>query len=171
MERWRDVVGYVGFYEVSNRGRVRGVDRIVRHSWTGTRRIPGAIKTPVSMNQYGHLGVILYRHGRYSNRYIHHLVLEAWVGPRPKGLLALHGPAGHLDNSVNNVYYGTYERNNGIDKERDGTGSVVAVRRSDGVEFPSMTLAADESGCTQPNISSVCNGRRKKAGGFGWEYV
>ena len=30
-ERWRDVVGYVGYYQVSDQGRVRSVDRVVPH--------------------------------------------------------------------------------------------------------------------------------------------
>ena len=29
-ENWRDVVGYEGIYEVSDRGRVRSLDRIVK---------------------------------------------------------------------------------------------------------------------------------------------
>src|SRR5699024_9318725 len=34
-EVWKDVVGYEGYYEVSNIGRVRGVDRIVTGSKGG----------------------------------------------------------------------------------------------------------------------------------------
>ena len=27
-EEWRDIDGYIGYYQVSNLGRVRGVDRV-----------------------------------------------------------------------------------------------------------------------------------------------
>ena len=32
VEEWRDVVGYEGFYQVSNIGRIRSVDRMMRRS-------------------------------------------------------------------------------------------------------------------------------------------
>ena len=30
-EEWRDVVGYEGYYQVSNFGQVRSVDRVIEH--------------------------------------------------------------------------------------------------------------------------------------------
>ena len=37
MEIWKDVKGYEGYYEVSNIGNVRSVDRMVKHSKGGLR--------------------------------------------------------------------------------------------------------------------------------------
>ncbi len=49
------------------------------------------------------------------------LVLETFVSPRPKGMLACHGIRGCQDDSLDNVYWATQSQNNGIDETRDGT--------------------------------------------------
>lgn len=41
IEQWKDIVGYEGYYQVSNLGRVRSVDRVVRHNWGGRRKTTG----------------------------------------------------------------------------------------------------------------------------------
>jgi hypothetical protein len=46
-----------------------------------------------------------------------------------------------------------------------------AVRRNDGVVFPSIADAGRAHGANGFNISSVCKGVRKRAFGFTWEYV
>ena len=33
-EEWRDIDGYIGYYQVSNLGRVRGVDRVTENKKT-----------------------------------------------------------------------------------------------------------------------------------------
>jgi hypothetical protein len=48
-------------------------------------------------------------------------MLEAFVGPRPTGHVACHGPNGKLDNSLENISWGTYSKNLNADKRRDGT--------------------------------------------------
>ena len=45
-----------------------------------------------------------------------------------------------------------------------------AVLRSDGRRFASISEAAVTTGCGRTHISSVCTGKRKKAGGFSWQY-
>jgi hypothetical protein len=48
------------------------------------------------------------------------MVLEAFVGPRPPGKEACHGPEGHLDNSVANLRWDT-RTNNILDAVREGS--------------------------------------------------
>lgn len=38
MENWLPVVGYEGLYEVSDHGRVRSVDRVIRVTWYQKKR-------------------------------------------------------------------------------------------------------------------------------------
>lgn len=45
------------------------------------------------------------------------------------------------------------------------------VRRSDGVEFDTLTAAAESVGVTTASISRCVNGKTKYAGGFGWEFI
>lgn len=84
-ERWRDVVGYEHSYQVSNLGRVRSLDRVVAYNVWGKivhSKRKGKILSANLMgmnNGRGWLAVKLT--GR--NKYVHQLVLEAWIGPRP----------------------------------------------------------------------------------------
>ncbi len=58
VELWRPVDGFAGYYEVSSRGRVRGVARVVVNARGQRRRVPGRL---LKVND-GH--VTLYRPGR-----------------------------------------------------------------------------------------------------------
>ena len=170
MERWRDVVGYSGYYEVSNLGRVRSLDRVVRHPRGGPKKLKGRILRLRPGSQYGYLVVNLWKKGIQRTIYVHQLVTRAWIGLYPSGQQVRHGPRGKLDNSISNLCYGTHSEDS-LDKRRDGTHGGRPVRRSDGIEFINMHVAAEESGCCPPDIWKVCNGRRKTTGGYEWEYI
>jgi hypothetical protein len=58
--------------------------------------------------------------GRSASKKIHTLVLEAFVGPRPPGLVACHGNGDHFDNRLRNLRWGTYS-DNAYDQVRHGT--------------------------------------------------
>ena len=42
-EIWKDIKGYEGYYQVSNTGRIRSLDRVVYHSRSGCNTIKGQI--------------------------------------------------------------------------------------------------------------------------------
>ena len=94
MEEWRSVVGFESWYGVSDQGRVR---RIMPAS--GTR--PGRVLKP--LNRKGHYKVNLSLSGKVTHVYIHHLVIEAFVGPRPEGCFAHHINGDPLDNRIENL--------------------------------------------------------------------
>jgi hypothetical protein len=101
-EEWRPVVGYEGWYEVSNLGRVKRVRR-----GSGTR--PGTILTPI--RRPGCWTVALSRDAVEIVFRIHALVMEAFVGPRPPGLVINHIDADTLNNAVWNLEYVTQREN------------------------------------------------------------
>jgi hypothetical protein len=111
-ERWLPVVGFEGYLEVSDRGRVRSLDRVVYLENRG-RGGPGYRK---------HTGKILkqarhprgYRYISISgggiqrpNAKVHHLVLEAFIGPRPPGMVGCHNNDIPDDNRVENLRWDT----------------------------------------------------------------
>jgi hypothetical protein len=57
----------------------------------------------------------LYRDGKMRHTSVHTIVLEAFVGPRPDGLVARHGPLkyedGTPDNRLSNLEWGTPSEN------------------------------------------------------------
>lgn len=167
-EMWRDIAEYEGYYQVSNLGQVKSLDRVIAHRH-GTSKRKGRILRP-SLLHARHLMVVLSKDGIKTTRYVHQLVAAAWIGPCPAGMEVCHGPNGQLNNSVSNLRYDT-RNSNMLDKRRDGTHSGRPVRRSDGVEFINMRVAAEESGCDNRDICKVCQGKRKTTGGYEWEYI
>ena len=170
LERWKWVFGYEGYYEVSELGRIRSVDRVVPCKRNGSKKLKGRTLKGNPSDRYGHLTVSLWKNKVEWKIHVHRLVALAWLGPCPPNQEVRHGPNGVADNSVGNLSYGTRCENN-LDMRRDGTHTGKAVRRSDGVEFVNMCVAAEESGCACQSICAVCRGKCKSAGGYGWEYV
>lgn len=77
-EIWKDVVGYEGYYQVSNLGRVRSVPRRVARDNNGfTRHVDGRVMKGTD-NGHGYLIVSLNREGKRKNHYIHRLVAAAF---------------------------------------------------------------------------------------------
>lgn len=118
--RWLPVPGYEGFYEVSDRGQVRSLDRYVRHPGGGTVPRQGKVLT-ASPGPAGYPMVWLHREGREQHVPVHRLVLEAFAGPCPPGQECLHGPGGPADNRwPEAIRWGTRSEN-AIERHRDGT--------------------------------------------------
>ena len=119
-ERWLPVVGYEGYYEVSNRGRVRSLHRLVKHARDrGERRYKARMMTLTVDRGHGYR-VVRLCNGEGKTFKVHRLVATAFMGPRPEGQEVLHGIAGKLNNSVENLRYGT-TKENAADRKRDGT--------------------------------------------------
>jgi len=110
-EIWKAVVGFEGLYEVSDRGRVRSVDRLVtlinRFGRRERRRYRGKILRPGRVRS-GHVTVAL---GKGNTRSVHTLVLTAFAGPAPTGYEALHGDGDPANNCLANLRWGTRSQN------------------------------------------------------------
>lgn len=103
VEDWRAVVGFEGRYEVSNLGNVRAIPRRNRRNIKAAR--PKAIWT-------GYLYVPLRGDGGKDYfKAVHLLVLTAFVGPRPSGLVACHNNGVKTDNRVENLRWDTQSNN------------------------------------------------------------
>lgn len=114
-ERWRQVVGYEGIYEVSNFGRVRSVARADARG----HRLDGQMLT-LRPHPRGYLQTTLTREGHCRTTKVHHLVLEAFVGPRPAGAECRHRNGKRDDNRAANLLWGT-SKENAADRIEHGT--------------------------------------------------
>lgn len=121
-ERWLPVVGYEGLYEVSDLGRVRGVDRLeqITGPRPGVRRRRGRILRQFPMKTTLYLHVRLSKEDVQTTRTVHSLVLEAFAGPGPDGTEARHLNGKHHDNSAQNLAWGT-KSDNTLDQVAHGT--------------------------------------------------
>lgn len=116
-ERWLPVPGYEGIYECSSLGRVWSIPRPA-----GPRKqIRGRYLKPSRHGKSDYMVVVLRKDNTPKQFLVHVLVLLTFHGPRPPGMIALHGPGGKKDNSAANLCWGTHAQNNGRDRVRDGT--------------------------------------------------
>jgi hypothetical protein len=76
-ERWKPIVGFTGYYEVSNMGRVRTVSHFVRKG-NGVRYVQGRLRTLQPVDG-GYLKVRLYKNDTGHNRWVHRLVARAFL--------------------------------------------------------------------------------------------
>lgn len=110
-EQWRPVPGYEGLYEVSDQGRVRSLPRnFVRKDGRRYNR-EGRIRK-VSWDSSGHAQVQLYRDDKADMQLVHRLVLRAFVGEPPTGLIGCHNDGDPSNNSVGNLRWDTHLSNN-----------------------------------------------------------
>ena len=103
------MLGYEGYYEVSDLGRVRSL-----HSG---RRRHGSILVP--RKRHGDRLVMLCVDGVTRTRPIHQLVCEAFHGPRPVGHVTRHLNSVRHDNRPENLAWGTHA-DNSEDRRRSG---------------------------------------------------
>lgn len=112
-ERWREIPGYEGYYEVSDRGRVRSLARVVIRSDGQRQRVPGKIKK-LTLDPAGYFRTMLIVRGserRVRCRLVHGLVLAAFVGPRPPGFEVLHWDGNPANNCLANLRWGSHREN------------------------------------------------------------
>lgn len=109
-EVWKPVVGFEGLYKVSNLGRVKSLCK-TRRNGTGWIVRKERLLKPCLIGRVGksrHLMVNLRRNGVAHGKYVHRLVLEAFVGPCPIGKEARHYPDRNTSNNrISNLQWGT----------------------------------------------------------------
>jgi hypothetical protein len=125
-EEWRPVVGHEGFYEVSDLGRVRSIDRWFIRSDGHRQFRRGRMLSPKRAGTRRNYLYVTLRFGR--PRSIHALVCEAFRGPRPSGHQVAHSNGISTDNRAENLRWATPLENT-ADKYLHGT-MQLAVRTS-----------------------------------------
>lgn len=95
LEKWREVIGYPG-YLVSSMGRIMGLKKTILKP---------------APDQDGYLTISAYKKGKKKTKRVHHLVAEAFIGPRPDGYFACHVNGRNQDNRSLNIEYATPKKN------------------------------------------------------------
>lgn len=139
-ERWLPVPGYEGHYEVSDRGRVRTLARVIsRRMGDGSvqdQLRPEKILAQVTYGGRWYPRVTLTVNHKKKTVSVHTLILTAFVGPAPVGMQCRHLDGDLTNTRLSNLTWGTPKENT-ADKFRHGT-----VLRGEKVRQASLT--ADE---------------------------
>lgn len=145
-EEWRAIPGFEGRYEISDQGRVRSLDRIVRRFQYGKwadQPVRGRLLKQ-SRAKSGHMVLMLGR--RSGIVLVHRLVLEAFSGPPPPGCECCHNNGDSTDNRIKNLRWDTRSGNN-FDRVRHGTDhNAVKTHCKRGHEFTPENTAPNHGG-------------------------
>ena len=173
MVEYRDIPGFPG-YRVGSDGT----------AWTCWQL--RAWRRPVLSDQWrrlndtnrkrGHPRVTLVREGKKYSRFVHRLVLEAFVGPRPYGMQCRHLDGTRTNNRLENLSWGT-PRENYADQIRHGCAArgerVNTARLTEGDVIGLRFLAARRWNATQLaqlfqiDLSTSCRIIKRKT----WKHV
>lgn len=118
VEEWLDIPGYEGFYQVSDQGRVRSLDRMVRGPLVD-RFAAGRILKP-AINSSNRLNLTLQLDGKKTTWLVHRLVALAFIGNCPAGMETCHNDGNQFNNALNNLRYDTRGANM-LDRVKHGT--------------------------------------------------
>lgn len=122
-EIWKPIPGYGGHYEASSMGRIRVLPRVIvkPHSNTGEMRefhYAGRVLNPAK-RKGGYLSVTLGIDGKDHTCSVHRLVLMAFGGPCPDGMVCCHNNGDASDNRPENLRWDT-PYNNNQDRKKHG---------------------------------------------------
>lgn len=105
-EEWRDVKGYEGYYQVSNLGNVRSLERVICNGSTKTARM---VKKRQDDKGYHHVN--LSKNGKNKTAKVHQLVARAFIlNPEGKKWID-HVNTIRIDNRVENLRWVTPKEN------------------------------------------------------------
>lgn len=190
IEEWRVIKDFPN-YMVSSLGRVKSLDRYVKHNCGGLKLCKGKIMKP-STGHNGYLRVTLSKNGKTKTFLIHRLVAEAFL-QNPNNLPFInHKNEIKSDNFVgtpeNNFTDGNLEWithkqniNYGTRNKRSSQAQLNRIDCSKPVlqytlygefvkEWPSTKEVERELGFYNSHIGKCCNGQLKTAYGYIWRY-
>ena len=179
MEQWRDIDGFEGMYQVSDRGRVRSVERTVKMNRGGVEydmhHKGRVLHTAVTKD--GYVTVHLTKCSKPYSFRVHRLVALAYI-PNPDDMPEVNHKDGvKTNNTPSNLEWCTKSHNirhafkHGLIDKGNMTCNRKMVKRSDGAVFESMTSAAEASGAYVSNVSKCCHGELAHTAGHGFEFL
>lgn len=186
-EIWKDIEDYEGLYQVSNLGRVCGVERDTIH-WNGSINVSRHRELHIMSlmkNKRGYLYVGLCKNGHRRGFTVHRLVAKAFVKNPHHYNHVNHKDENkennHADNlewcslTYNNRYGTKYERQGASLRKRNNTRQIVQLTLSgkEIARFHSAYQAAKETGADERHIKDVCQHHYgcKTHFGYRWKFA
>lgn len=187
-EEWRPVVGYEGYYEVSDLGRVRNLGFDIEYILNGKKVVKHVYPKFLSptLGNNGYFTVFLVCGEKKERLLVHRLVAMAFL-PNPEDKRTINHKNGvKTDNIVENLEWATDMENirhafdTGLNKHRKPVlqikdGVAIAEYKSAREAAKAVIKEREEKGIpiskdAYKNISVCLKGKIRHAYGYGWEF-
>ena len=175
-EIWKDIDSLEGYYQVSNYGRIRSLDRYTKHSEGHLRLSKGKILKPrINHKRNGYLEVGLKKDGIEFRRKIHRLVAEAFL-PNPE----CKPQVNHIDGDKSNNCVSNLEWVTDLENKQHAwkTGLSTADHRKNsiicnetGKVYESVQKASELIPCDRRYLFRHLKGEVKRVKGLTYRYV
>lgn len=174
METWKDIVGYEGFYQISNQGNVRSLDRIDCKNHFRKGKACKKILT-----EDGYYKVSLNKDSVEKRFFIHRLVAIHFIS-NPNNLECVnHKDENKTNNCIENLEWCSRSYNNNYGTRNKRIANIQSVKtamidKNTGRVLMIFNSAKDAAKYVNGDESSICkvrNKKRKSAYGYRWEVV
>ena len=161
-EVWKDIDEYEGLYQVSNYGRIKSLKK-------GKEII---LKSRKDKDGYSQVG--LWKNGSKKQKTVHRLVALHFIPNDDLFKTEInHKDENKENNNINNLEWTDHITNINYGNRNKKLSKEVKQFSLDGAfiqSFPSTKEIQRQLGYYGSAISECCNGKRKTAYGFRWEY-
>lgn len=152
----KDVIGFEALYAVTSCGKI----------WS--YKAKKFLKPKITKN--GYLQVALQKNKKYTWKYVHRVVAEAYIQKVPQKNEVNHKDENKGNNCVKNLEWVTHSENSNYGT-RNSKISKPVICVETGTVYKSLTEAAKSARTTVGYISQCCRKKRNTIGGFHWKYV
>ena len=174
-EEWKDIKGYESLYQISNLGRIKGLNRYVKNNHS-VRYIKERILKP-NKNKDGYYTISFWTKGKMKQHYIHRLVAQAFLDNPNNYPIVNHKDENPNNNNSLNLEWCNYKYNNDYGtrkiKSMINQGKKVNqfdlqgnfIKQWNSTREIERTLKISHS-----VISKCCREKQKTSHGYIWKY-
>ena len=190
-EIWRPIKGYEGYYEASNMGNIRSVDRIILSTanilHTEHTQLRKGRLLKQGNGREGYKLVVLQRDGKKKTFYAHRIIAITFIeNPENKPCID-HINGDHTDNRAENLRWCTQKEN--INNPNTLHKNIATLRNNNASgckpktilqldketfavirEIPPKTSFFKDMGYVREYVTSACRNQNKLAYGYRWAF-
>lgn len=182
-EIWKDIKGYEGFYQISNFGNVRSLDRKIKYK-NNYRLFYGRNLIKI-VDTKGYYFVNLKKNSHNEIKRIHRLVAEAFIENPNKFPCINHIDGNKQNNHIDNLEWCSYKHNIneafrlGLNRythkenfKYENKKKIIQYDLNFNIvkKWESICEAARKTNISQSNISRCCNNKQKTAKKYIWKF-
>lgn len=168
-EVWKDIEGYEGLYEISNKGNVKS---LVNNNGVAREKILKPF-----IDSYGYEKVRLCKNKTSKIYFVHRLVAQAFIENPNNYPCINHKDECKTNNVVTNLEWCTHkynlEYNNGQKRRAESRSKKVYQFSKEGelIAVWESTKECQRQCFHQSAVADCCNGKRKSHKGYIWSYT